>query len=128
MAPCAGPIGAASPPARYILSGICRASGRVCFPQLAWDLLQVLLWLRALALYLAVCGVLAVRGVFIHASIKNSSAGLLRGVVLLLRVMSIRGAAFAALLLWVLVWFLLQFLQGWRFLRLCCCSRCQFYL
>lgn len=31
MASCAGPIGAASPPARYILSGICRASGRVCF-------------------------------------------------------------------------------------------------
>ena len=30
MASCAGPIGAASPPARYILSGICRASGRGC--------------------------------------------------------------------------------------------------
>lgn len=30
MASCAGPIGAASPPARYILSGICRAAGRGC--------------------------------------------------------------------------------------------------
>lgn len=30
MASCAGPIGAASSPARYILSGICRASGRGC--------------------------------------------------------------------------------------------------
>lgn len=85
--------------------------------------MQVLLWVRALlaALYLTVCGVLAVHGVFIHASIKNSSAGLLRGLALLLRVISIRGAAFAALLLGVLVWFLLQFLQG-RFLRLCCSS------
>lgn len=76
MASCAGPIGAASPPARYILSGICRASGRGCRSEAArvfsWvamppavsafvvvaccfspvgaaslvDLLQVLLWFR----------------------------------------------------------------------------------
>ena len=41
----AGPIGAASPPARYILSGVCRASGRgcrsCCFPQLARLLLMI---------------------------------------------------------------------------------------
>lgn len=37
------------------------------------------------ALYLAFCGALAIHGVFIHASIKNAFAGLLRGVALLLR-------------------------------------------
>lgn len=142
---CAGPIGAASPPARYILSGICRASGRVCRSEAArvfsWgrnasgrgcrsccfspvgaasaddrrgvscqsasyaarDLLQVLLSGRAflMALYLAFCGALAVRGVFIHASVINAFAGLLRGVALLLRVVSMRGAAFAASVLGV---------------------------
>jgi hypothetical protein len=90
-----------------------------------------------MALYLAFLGVLAVRGVFIHASVKNGFVDLLRGVALLLRVVSMRGAAFAALLLCccsglpgdllrrLLLRVLLQFLQGRRFLRCCCfCSGC----
>ena len=61
-----------------------------------------------MALYLAFCGALAGRGVFIHASVINAFAGLLRGVALLLRVVSMRGAAFAALLLFGLPGYLLQ--------------------
>lgn len=93
MASCAGPIGAASPPARYILSGICRASGRVCFR--SCGLLLFPSW-RGVCCFAAVLGFL----------------GICCGV--------------AALLLGVLVRFLLQFLQGRRFLRCCCfCSGCQ---
>lgn len=77
-----------------------------------------------MALYLAFCGALAVRGVFIHASVINAFAGLLRGVALLLRVVSIRGADFAALLGILRGSFaaLLLFGLPGYLLRLCCCG------
>ena len=81
------PVGAASADDRRGVS--CQSASYA-----ARDLLQVLLSVRAflVALYLAFCGALAVRGVFIHASVKNAFAGLLRGLALILRVVSMRGA------------------------------------
>lgn len=86
--------------AAWLVSLLCRPRGICCRSFYRCGL--------PLAFNLAFCGALAVRGVFIHASVKNGFVVLLRGVALLLRVVSMRGAAFAALLLFGLPGYLLQ--------------------